>query len=161
MVEHFRERKTNLYMVFINLEKTYDKVSREVLWRCLEARGSKLRRTKTEYIKFKFSNATHKDEVEVRLDTQVIRKRETFKYLGVVIQSNKEIDEDITHCIGTWWMKSKLASSVLCNKNVPPRLKGKFYRVVIRPIMLYGMELWLVKNSHVQKLKVAKMRILR
>nr|XP_009595628.1 uncharacterized protein LOC104091887 [Nicotiana tomentosiformis] len=112
-------------------------------------------------LQFKFSNATHKDEVEVRLDTQVIRKRETFKYLGVVIQSNKEIDEDITHCIGTWWMKSKLASSVLCNKNVPPRLKGKFYRVVIRPIMLYGMELWLVKNSHVQKLKVAKMRILR
>ena len=26
-------------MVFVDLEKTYDRVLREILWRCLEARG--------------------------------------------------------------------------------------------------------------------------
>jgi hypothetical protein len=31
MIEYCRERKKDLYMVFIDLEKTYDKVSREVL----------------------------------------------------------------------------------------------------------------------------------
>lgn len=28
--------------------------------------------------------------------------------------------------------------NVLCNKNVPPRGKGNNYKVIVRPIMLYG-----------------------
>ncbi|XP_016452044.1 uncharacterized protein LOC107776646 [Nicotiana tabacum] len=39
LVKLFTRRKNDLHMMFIELEKAYDKVSREVIWRCLEAMG--------------------------------------------------------------------------------------------------------------------------
>ena len=39
LIERFRERKRNLHMVFIDLEKTYDKVLREVSWWTVMKKG--------------------------------------------------------------------------------------------------------------------------
>ncbi|KAF3674573.1 putative pre-mRNA-processing factor 6-like [Capsicum annuum] len=132
------------------------------LWRqTLESKGFRVSRTKTEYVECKFNDVRRENEVVVRLEAQEVKKRDKFKYLGSVIQSNGEIDEDVSHRIGAGWMKWKLASGVLCDKKVPPKLKGKFYRVVVRPALLYGAECWPVKNSDTQRMKVAEMRMLR
>ncbi|KAM1125271.1 hypothetical protein ACFX14_040642 [Malus domestica] len=58
-------------------------------------------------------------------------------------------------------MKWKSASSVLCDRRMSLKLKGKFYRTAIRSAMLYGTECWVVKHQHVHKMGVAKMRMLR
>ncbi|XP_070003743.1 uncharacterized protein [Nicotiana sylvestris] len=117
--------------------------------------------TKTEYLECKFSAEPTEAGLDMRLDSQVIPKKGSFKYLGSVIHGDGEIDENVTHRIGVGWMKWRLASGVLCDKKVPQILKVKFNRVVVRSVMLYGAECWPVKNSHIQKMKVAKMRMLR
>lgn len=64
--------------------------------------------------------------MEVKLDTHVIQKRGCFEYIGSIIQRNREFVHDVTHRIGAGWTKWRFASRVLCDKKVPPNLKGKF-----------------------------------
>jgi hypothetical protein len=84
--------------------------------------------------------------VDVRLDGQVVPKKNTFCYLRSMLQKNEDIDEDVSHRIKAGWLKWRQASSVLCDPKVSLKLKGKFYRTVIRPNMLYGAECWPTKR---------------
>uniref|UniRef100_A0A453C0T9 Uncharacterized protein n=1 Tax=Aegilops tauschii subsp. strangulata TaxID=200361 RepID=A0A453C0T9_AEGTS len=78
-----------------------------------------------------------------------------------MLQEDGGIDEDVNHRIKAGWMKWRQASGILCDKRVPQKLKGKFYRTAVRPAMLYGAECWPTKRRHVQQLAVAEMRMLR
>lgn len=109
-------------------------------------------------VQVQFSDVTHEICLEVRLDIQVIQKEEVSSILGLLSKSIGRLTRtNVTYRIGAGWMKWRLASGVLCNEKLPPKLKGKFYKVVVRPTLLYGMECWPVKKSHIQKMKVAEM----
>jgi hypothetical protein len=77
---------------------------------------------------------------DVRLEGQIVPKRDTFRYLGSMLQSSGDIDEDVCHRIKVGWMKWRQASGILCDKKVLQKLKGKFYRTLVRLAMLYGAE---------------------
>ncbi|XP_050532668.1 uncharacterized protein LOC126900777 [Daktulosphaira vitifoliae] len=77
------------------------------------------------------------------------------------MQKSGGIDEDIRHRIKCGWLKWRKVSGVLCDKRIPMRLKGKFYKTVMRLAMMYGSECWTVDNKVEQRMSVVEMRMLR
>jgi hypothetical protein len=76
-------------------------------------------------------NAITQEEGDVRLDGQVVPKKDTFRYLGSMLQKDGNINEDLSHRIKAGWLNWYQASSVLCDPRVPLKLKIKFYRTAI------------------------------
>jgi Reverse transcriptase (RNA-dependent DNA polymerase) len=115
-------------------------------WRqTLESKGFKPSRTKTEYMMCQFGGK-NSDDGYVSLDELVVSMNDTFRYLGSMLQSDGEIDEDVSHRIRAGWVKWKQSSGILYDKKVPNKLKDRFYRMVIRPAMMYGAECWATKG---------------
>jgi hypothetical protein len=77
-----------------------------------------------------------------------------------MLQKDDDIDEDVRHRISVGWLKWRYASSILCDNRVPQNLKGKFYRTMNHPTMLYDVECWPIKRRYVKQLSVGKMCML-
>jgi hypothetical protein len=74
---------------------------------------------------------------DVSLDGQVVPINEIVWYLGSMLQSDGEIDENVSRRIKAGWVKWRQAYDIFYDK-VSNKLKNKFYRTTIRPAMIYG-----------------------
>jgi Reverse transcriptase (RNA-dependent DNA polymerase) len=69
------------------------------LWiQTLESKGFRPSRAKTEYMRCQFSGE-NSDDRDVSLDGRVVPMNDTFRYLRSMLQSDREIDEDVSHKI--------------------------------------------------------------
>ena len=84
-----------------------------------------------------------------------------FQYLGFVVHAQGWNEEDITARIAAAWKKWKELSGVLCNRSMPIAVKGKVYRTMVRPVLIYGSETWTLKRREEERLERTKMRMLR
>ena len=71
------------------------------------------------------------------------------------------METEIAKRVGAGWMNWKKCSGVLCDKKMPVKLKGKVYRTVVRPAMLYGAETWATTKRQESRIEVNEMRMLR
>ncbi|KAD3338326.1 hypothetical protein E3N88_33847 [Mikania micrantha] len=119
--------------------------------------------SKTEYLCCNFSgtNGEEDEDHQVTIGGQEVPQTTKFKYLGSFDQSDGDIDCDVAHRVQAGWNRWRAATSILCDKRFPDKLKGKFYRVAVRLAMLYESDCWPIKKTQERKLDTTEMRMLR
>jgi hypothetical protein len=80
-------------------------------YQTLESNGFRISKTKTEYMRCDFGTTISEDG-DVSLRGQVVPK-DTFRYLGSMLQRDGDINEDVSHRIKAGWMKWRQASGIL------------------------------------------------
>ena len=139
--------------------RTREEAERKLeMWRrALEDRGLKISRTKTEYLWF---NGENQGE-GIKIEQAEVKRTKSFKYLGSYVTENGDMDEEISQRIKSAWYNWKKVSGVLCDNKISARLKGKVYKSVVRPALLYSSETWPMKRAQERRMEVAEMRMLR
>ena len=122
-----------------------------MIWRCgvneLKRRGLKVSRSKTEYLKTGDVN----DGEELKLQGEKLKRAKNFKYLGSTVSSDGRCEEEVRRRIQAGWMSWKKVSGVMCDRKLSARVKGKMYKGVVRPAVLYGMDTVAVTERQVGK----------
>ncbi|KAK3523859.1 hypothetical protein QTP70_010473 [Hemibagrus guttatus] len=123
----------------------------------LERRGMKVSCSKTEYMCVNEREGSG----TVRLQGEEVQKVQEFKYLGSTVQSNGECGKEVKKRVQAGWNGWRKVSGVLCDRKISARIKGKVYRTVVRPAMLYGLETVSLRKRQESELEVAELKMLR
>ena len=115
----------------------------------------KVSRKKTEYLCI--GGGTE----NVEMQGTTVTKVEDFKYLGSTVQEDGGSGKEVRKRIQAGWNGWRKVTGMMCNKKVPPKVKGKLYKTMVRPAMLYGMEAVAVTKKQVRQMEVAEMKMLR
>ena len=105
-------------------------------------------------------NEGNDDEVVKVEDIKVPRVKE-FKYLGSAVQESGSCEREVKKRVQTGWNGWRKVSRVICNRRLPTRVKGKVYSLVMRPAMVYRLEMVAVTKKQVKEMEVAEMKMLR
>ncbi|KAG8229777.1 hypothetical protein J437_LFUL005858 [Ladona fulva] len=118
--------------------------------------GMRISRTKTEYM-----SKSEEESAAIELEGEILTSIRKFKYLGSIVEREGGLDEEIQHRITCGWMNWRKLSGVLCDRKVSCEIKGKLYKTVVRPALLYSSETWPITKAQERKMEVAEMRMLR
>ena len=73
-----------------------------------------------------------------QLQGETLKRVNTFTYLGSTLAEDGELDAEVTHRVQSGWKNWKRVSGLLCLRRMNMKIKGKVYRTVVRPALMYG-----------------------
>jgi hypothetical protein len=85
----------------------------------------------------------------------------SFSYLGTIVNGNNTLEGEIRERIVKGNKAFYANRALFKSKLVSRKSKFKLYWSVIRPVVAYGCETWVLKESIIQRLSVFERKILR
>ena len=103
---------------------------------CME-RGMKVSWSKSKYMCVNGGN----DDETVKMEDKKVPKVKEFKYLRAMVQESGSCDREVKMRVQAGWNGWRKVSGVICDWMLSARAKGKVYSTVVRPAMVYTLEM--------------------
>ena len=127
-------------------------------WRyAIERREMKVSRSKIKYMCVNERG----DGETVLLQGVEVPEVKGFRYLGSTVQCNGVCGSEVKRRVQAGWNNWSRVSGVICNRRLPACVKGKVYKTVVRPAMLYGLETVPLTKKQEAEVAVAELKMLR
>ena len=106
--------------------------------------------------------ATTADTVDIIInESEYFSYTDKFKYLGIIFTPSLKDDLDIRHRINQANGAFSIMKRVLCNKDIPAKLRVRLYDATVINILLWGCKSWALTEELKRKLEVYHHRFLR
>ncbi|XP_037775599.1 uncharacterized protein LOC119572566 [Penaeus monodon] len=81
--------------------------------------------------------------------------------VGSTVQTDGDYSKEAKKRVQAGWNGRRKVSGVICDKKILARMKGKIYKTVVRPAILYGLETVPLTKRQGAELETAELKILR
>jgi hypothetical protein len=98
---------------------------------------------------------------DITLNGQSFEQVDNFKYLGALITSQNEVKADIKGKITAGNRCYRSFSKILGIRYISKNTKIRIYKTIIRPVVLYGSETWVITGKMASSLMTWERKILR
>jgi hypothetical protein len=119
--------------------------------------GLKLSYEKTKYMMVGRGEANESIAVHGR----DIERVDKFDYLGSVISHDGRMEPEIDNRISKYSRSVSALYPLLKERNIPTQVRVHIFNAILKPILLYGCETWVLTERLKSKVQAAEMRVLR
>ena len=97
----------------------------------------------------------------MRIGEAVLQLVENFNYLGVMVNEKCNMGTEIDNRISKFSKNVGLLYPLLKEQHLSGRVKTTLYKSILRPLLTYGCECWVLTTTLKSRVQAAEMRVLR
>ena len=98
----------------------------------------------------------------MKMQGEDLKRVKEFKYLGSTVQKDGGAENEVAaKKVKAGWRTWRKITGVMCDGRVSAKMKGRLYKMIVRPAMLHGMEVVAVTKRQEGRMEAAEMKILR